>query len=177
MINFLATLFAALIGAMLAPYFSDFLNQKKTKEAMTLKNLAEAYLLAKQINFYIYSIRNGLLFAIAVLKGQLKLENIPKQNSIEDPLPKLNILFDFHLNAPQEIIRSIETLEEGVISSSIIFAKAINSHNSSEQDRLFNEAAVEIEKWKEIAKNVEAKTVDWIKAEKNILLRTTSIKR
>ena len=105
---FIGTLIAALIGAMLAPSFSHFLNKEKSKLEERLQRLEEAYLLANNINFYMRQLLNNLIFCIAALKNQIKFENIPKTQ--EEPYSKLYVLFDFHLNAPNSLTEKIDEI-------------------------------------------------------------------
>ena len=52
MLTLFQALLVALIAAMLAPYFSNFLASKKTKREIRLKYLEEAYELSKQLKIF-----------------------------------------------------------------------------------------------------------------------------
>ncbi|MCX7124906.1 MAG: hypothetical protein NTU49_03970, partial [Gammaproteobacteria bacterium] len=124
MLSFFAVLSAALIGAMLAPSFRQFLNAENNKEELRTKNLEEAYFLAKQISSYGACLPSHAAWLFAAITRQINMADIPKLP--EDPFSKIMTLLDWHLKAPEELKVRVNELKDEIILCCEPIAKLIN---------------------------------------------------
>lgn len=124
-IAFFGTLIASLIGSLLAPSFSQFLNINRNKREETLKHLEETYLLAKQMNTYCNQFLNHILFLISAQTNKIDLTTIPKLP--DEPFSRMDTLLDYHLQAPADYIKRTKALYGEILYSFRPIAEAINS--------------------------------------------------
>ena len=173
MFSFIQLLSASLIGAMLGPYFQHFLTKGKSEEDKRIKHLEEVYVATNKITPYINEIRNNFVFMIAVFKGQIKIENVPKIQN-EDPFPILCFLLDFHLNAPQELIETIQNSGQENICKYQVFIELIKNPQKVEDSELIKDLSEVINAAKN-ASLLQGQIMTWIKEQKSLIQNRATI--
>lgn len=171
--EFFGTVIAALIGAMLAPYISIFLNAEKLKQENRLKYLEEAYLLGKRIYDFTQQLPLQMTIAVAYLQNKADINQIPKTQ--EEPFSKLSVILDYHLSAPAALISEIETFHKEATFAYRPLAESINITNAQEKIKLHSEAISSAITVATKGLGLSEKIITWVKNERNIIENTPNI--
>ncbi len=158
---FFEILVPALIGSMLAPAFSQFLNTNKRKCDARLQNLEETYLLARKIDEYSTHMPTHMVMVIAqTTKAVSSIPKIPEQ-----PFSRTMILLEYYLNAPDELITKVKLLQDEILLAFRPIGEAIN--NPQGRDEFYSQAVVKITNAAKKGPLLSNEIIAWIKNEKN----------
>ncbi len=152
----------ALIAAMLAPYFSQFLDVKKSKREKRLQYLEEVYELGKKVNSYSRRFPGIVTLMIAVQENNIDKDNIPK---LEDsPFIRLSSLLDYHLFAPHDLVKKADTVDAKLLWSFRPIAEAITK--PQDKAELYAKALKDALDAAEMSVSLSDEIIKWIKEEK-----------
>lgn len=167
MLEFFATVIAACIGAMLAPYFGYILNKKKIFREERKKNLEKAYdSFGKLEGYFNIKFRLDIINHKLFLTGHLKVEEFMKTgaNVFDEIFSTVKKSLDYQLASPSELIAQINSLRE-MTQSSFITQEQANELSAKSDLEILNFNKPEYLSALEKCPRIVHQLIEWTKKE------------
>ena len=163
--SFLSLVVSGIFGGLTVKYIDYFFKNSNDR----LENLGEAYLLASRLS----SFSNQMVLLVGMFifceKNNISKDVLTQIKPIENPLPALSFLLNFHLDAPKEVSSQLPTLENMLVSMTKPMAGPLIKNSSTEG--AYAEAIKQGLEATKLSVEVQRDLQEWIIEEKRIAQR------